>query len=258
MPKVSLIKPGTGSTQWGTNVGQNWTDIENTFKGSLYQREVFEITADFLNSDAAHSPNLLYGTPFSVATSGTGTSAAVMVAGEANHPGINQIETGTTATGRAAIQTALDCFLLGGGAAVFEAVVRIPTLPVAAQAFAFRIGFGDSVSADHADGVYFELTSANADWRCKTASNSARTDTGSGANAVANTWTRLRIEINAAGTSAGFYVDGTLKQTLTTNIPIGAGRGTGIVASIIKSNGTTERTAQIDYIYAMIEFTTQR
>jgi len=23
MPKVSLIKPGTGSTQWGTNVGQN-------------------------------------------------------------------------------------------------------------------------------------------------------------------------------------------------------------------------------------------
>ena len=28
MPKISLIKPGTGSTQWGTDVGQNWTDIK--------------------------------------------------------------------------------------------------------------------------------------------------------------------------------------------------------------------------------------
>ena len=91
MPKVSLIKPGTGSTQWGTNVGQNWTDIENTFKQALYQREVF------------------------------------------------------------------------------EAVVRIPTLPVVAQAFAFRIGFGDSITGDIADGVYFELTQAGANWQCKTA-----------------------------------------------------------------------------------------
>ena len=48
MPKVTLIKPGTGSTQWGTNVGQNWTDVENTFKEALCQREVFEITDDFL------------------------------------------------------------------------------------------------------------------------------------------------------------------------------------------------------------------
>ncbi|MCU0723460.1 MAG: hypothetical protein MUC63_07585, partial [Planctomycetes bacterium] len=119
MPKVSLTKPGTGSTQWGTNVGQNWTDIENAFKGSLYQREVFEIAAEFLNS--------LNGTPFTAAVSGTGTAANVNVAGEANHPGIDQIETGTTATGRAAIQTALNCVLLGGGAAVFEAVVRVPT-----------------------------------------------------------------------------------------------------------------------------------
>jgi hypothetical protein len=250
MPKVSLTKPGTGSTQWGTNVGQNWTDIEDTFKGSLYQREVFELTHDFL-APPTHEP--LYPT-----VSGTGTAANVMVTGETSHVGIVQIETGTQASGRAALQTALDCILLGGGAAVFEADVRVPTLPVAAQAFAFRIGFGDSVSADHTDGVYFELTSANADWRCKTASNSNRTDTGSGENAQANTWTRLRIEINAGGTEAKFYVDGTLKQTLTTNIPTGAGRETGIVASIIKSNGTTERTAHIDYIYARIEFTTAR
>jgi hypothetical protein len=149
MPKVTLIKPGTGSTQWGTNVGQNWTDIENAFEQSLYQREVFEIFAEFLNS--------LNGVPFTAAVSGTGTAGNTNVTGVANHPGIDQIETGTTATGRAAIQTALTAFLLGGGSAVFETVVRIPTLPDGTQSFAFRIGFGDSVSADFADGVYFEL-----------------------------------------------------------------------------------------------------
>jgi hypothetical protein len=250
MPKVSLIKPGTGSTQWGTNVGQNWTEVENTFKQAMYQREVFELTHDFL-APPTHEP--LYPT-----VSGSGTAANVMVAGEAGHPGIVQIETGTRADGQAALQTALDCLLLGGGAAVFEAVVRIPTLPVAAQAFAFRIGFGDSVSGDHADGVYFELTQADTEWQCKTASNSNRTTSDSGETAQANTWTRVRIEINAAGTEANFYIDGTLKATITTNIPTGAGRETGIVASIIKSNGTTERTAHIDYIYAGIEFTTAR
>ena len=250
MPKVSLTKPTVGTTGWGTNVNQNWTDIEGTFKESLYQREVFEITADFLNS--------LNGVPFTAAVSGTGTAANVNVAGEANHPGINQIETGTTATGRAAIQSALTNILLGGGAVVFEAVVRIPTLPDGTESFAFRIGFGDSVSADFADGVYFQLSQADTEWQCKTASNSTRTTSDSGHTAQANTWTRLRIEINAAGTEANFYIDGTLKATITTNIPTGAGRQTGIVAHIIKSAGITERTAQLDYIYAGIDFTTAR
>jgi hypothetical protein len=240
----------TGSTQWDTNVGQNWTDIENTFEQALYQRDVFEIFADFIN--------FVTGTPFSAAQSGTGSSANVNVAGEVNHPGIIQIETGTTIVGRAAIQTAFSCFLLGGGSAIFESVVRIPTLPDGTDSFAFRIGFGDSVTMEFTDGVYFELTQDNADWRCKTASNLNVTDTGSGSNAQANTWTRLRIEVNADGSEAKFYIDGTLMQTLTTNIPTGAGRETGIVASIIKSLGSTERTAQIDYVYASIEFTTQR
>jgi hypothetical protein len=250
MPKVSLIKPGTGSTQWGTNVGQNWTDIENTFKQAMYQREVFEFCHEFL-SVPVHEP-------FTPSNNGSGSAGNVMVAGEANHPGILQLETGTNAAGRAAIQTTFDCILLGGGAAVFEAVVRIPTLPTAAQAFAFRIGFGDLDTDDFNDGVYFELTQGSADWYCKTASGGMRTPADSGVAAQANTWTRLRVEVNAGGSEATFYIDGTSVATITTDIPTGAGHETGLAATIKKTNGTTERTAHIDCIYARIEFTTAR
>lgn len=250
MPKVTLIKPGAGSTQWGTNVGQNWTDIENTFRTALYQRDIFEIFAEFINA--------LNGTPFTTAASGTGAAGNTSIAGDSNHPGIVQIETGTTTTGRGAFQSNLSTIRLGGGAAVFEGLARIPTLPDGTESFAFRIGFGDSVSADMTDGVYFELTQADSDWQCKTANNSTRTTYDTGQAAAANTWTRLRIEVNADGTEANFYIDGTLRATISTNIPTGASRQLGVMSGVIKSAGTTERTAQIDYVYAQIEFTTAR
>mgnify|MGYP001614495819 CR=1 FL=1 len=31
---LSLTKPSIGSTDWGTVVNQNWTDIEGAFSGS--------------------------------------------------------------------------------------------------------------------------------------------------------------------------------------------------------------------------------
>jgi len=42
MLNVTLIKPGAGPTQWGTEVGQKWTDVENTFKKVMNQHDVFE------------------------------------------------------------------------------------------------------------------------------------------------------------------------------------------------------------------------
>jgi len=108
------------------------------------------------------------------------------------------------------------------------------------------------------DGAYFELTGADVDWQSKTASNTSRTTDDTGETAAANTWTRLRIEVNAAGSEVKFYIDGDLKSTISTNIPTGSGRELGCVASIIKSAGTTERTAQVDYVYSKVDFTTAR
>ena len=141
---------------------------------------------------------------------------------------------------------------------MFEALVRFPDLLSNAQKYTFRIGFGDSNSGDMTDGVYFEYSENNDNWQCKTTSNSTRTTEDSGEEVLENTWTRVRIEVNAAGSEAKFYVGGSLKSTISTNIPTGAGRELGCVASIVKTKGKTERTAQVDYKYVKIEFTTAR
>jgi hypothetical protein len=65
----------------------------------------------------------------------------------------------------------------------------------------------------------------------------------------------LRAEVNAAGNSVGFYINGTLVKTETNNIPTGA---LTYVSSIVKTNGTTARTAWVDFIRLRQKFTTPR
>lgn len=75
---------------------------------------------------------------------------------------------------------------------------------------------------------------------------------------AANTWYRLRIVVNADGTSVAFYINGTLVATHTANIPTGTARLLGFGWLLIKSVGTTARTALIDYLQFAQTFTTAR
>lgn len=218
--------------------------------GTSAQTETFKLFSDFEDT--------LNGTPFTAAASGTGASGGTAGTGDTNHTGVVQISTGTTTTGNGGFMTAATALRLSGGDAVIEALVRVPTLPDGTDSFAFRVGFGDSAGADMTDGAYFELTQASANWQCATASNSTRTKTNSSTAAAANTWTRLKITVNAAGTSVKFYINGTLVATNTTNIPTAAGRETGLATNIVKSAGTTARTADVDYLQASIVYTTSR
>jgi len=226
------------------------TAISVLDNGNSERVETFEIFSDFLNA--------LNGTPFTAAATGTGASGSNTVAGDGNHVGIVEVNTGTTTTGAGGFMTDASAIRLGGGEAMFEALVQVPTLPDGTNSFAFRVGFGDSNGADMTDGVYFELTQASANWQCATSSNSTRTKTSSGVAAVAATWVRLKVVVNAAGNSAKFYINGTLVVTTATNIPTSAGRELGIATNIVKSAGTTARTAQIDYAQAKILITTAR
>lgn len=75
---------------------------------------------------------------------------------------------------------------------------------------------------------------------------------------TANQWYKLGIEVNAAGTSVAFYIDGTLVATHTATIPTASGRETSVMSLLIKSVGTTSRTVDVDYINAVAELTTAR
>lgn len=118
--------------------------------------------------------------------------------------------------------------------------------------YTFRFGFIDTgTSAAVTDGAWFEFTSGDTDWHCKTASNTSNvTDTDSSSAVSEDTWYRLTISVNAAADSIVFAVNGTTVATLTTtaNIPRTTGRLTGIVMGCLKGAGSTEGVAYIDYV----------
>lgn len=181
--------------------------------------------------------------------------------------GIVQSSTGTTATGRAAVTNYPASMYFSDGATVWEGRVRVPTLSDATNRYQLVVGFIDTeTAASQVDGAFFAYDeggvgnglAASANWKAVTASNSVRSNSDTTIAVAAATWYRLRIEVNAAGTEAKFYIDGTLRATITTNIPNAASRQFGFGWLLIKSVGTTARTFDVDYIAFHKEFTTPR
>lgn len=157
--------------------------------------------------------------------------------------------------------------LANGGRIFFETPTKVATLSTSTERFAYVIWFIDSeTAANQTDGIYFLYdeggvstgSSASANWQCVTVNNSTRTFTTTSVAVWADTRYRLTIEVNAGGTSVGFFIDWVSVATHTTNIPTASGREFGFWHLIIKSIGTTARTAQIDYYNVIKEFTTQR
>ena len=116
------------------------------------------------------------------------------------------------------------------------------------------------------DGAYFLYDSqgvstgsaASGNWQIVTCSNSVRTFTTTSV-AIDNTnLQKLRIDVNAAGTSVVFYIDDVSVGTHTTNIPTGASRVFGNGVYLQKSAGGTSRTLDVDYLYMKTKFTTPR
>jgi hypothetical protein len=198
--------------------------------------------------------------------SGTGTSNN-LTATTSGRVGLVRSTTGTTNTGRAAVSSAQNILRIGDGSWVYETALNVTTLSTSTEGFAVATGFIDVITAmNQVDGVYFLYdergsstgSAASANWQCVTTSNSTRTFTTTSTAVGANAWVVLRIEVNAAGTSAVFKIDGTTVATHTTNIPTGGGRETGFGWLIMKSVGTTARTMDVDYLSAICALTTAR
>ena len=148
----------------------------------------------------------------------------------------------------------------GGGVWNFETSINISVLSNATERYRTIHGFGSiggNVNAVEADGVFLTYdegatlngTAASPNWQCVTVANSVRTLTTTTTPVTAGAWHKLRIEVNATGTSAAFYLNGTLLATHTTNIPTFANTRYFIVKQgIAKTAGITARTMFCDYI----------
>ncbi|MGH8000914.1 MAG: hypothetical protein ACREPR_16180 [Brasilonema sp.] len=154
-------------------------------------------------------------------TTGTGSVSGTYTAGTSTHPGILTVNC-LPVSGAASfcIQKSSNLGLVLGGALWrWRSLIRIPTLSVAGDVFNLYMGFIDSSGASPPqNGCLFIHDNSRGLW-VRNVSGGANTEASAGVSMVAGNWYDLMIEINKAGTSVNYYVNGTLTNTLTTNIP---------------------------------------
>jgi hypothetical protein len=198
---------------------------------------------------------------FQKTVSGTGADVTALAPVDNGIMGQWVLTTGTTSTGKSVIQTArVDSMALGNGVVTVEWYIKIPTLSTSTEEYVLRVGLFDSATGggtDNACLVYDRVTNVN--WLMQNKSNSVSTQTAS-TTAVGTGWVRVKVVVNAAGTSVAYYINGTqlTNSPITTNIPVGLGRELSPMVSIIKTAGTTARTMHVDYIAMEIDLTTPR
>lgn len=273
---------GSVTVQGNTTLGNAATDTITFLNGPTgvngYDGTSFEWNEEWLSGAIAPtaSANWPLGGNWLASANGTGLFTAGV--GTTTRPGIIEFGTSTSATGRSSIGTNPALIDFNSGSWTFEAVVGFPTLSVVAQEYAALIGFLDDVtSVNQVDGCYFLYDRAGtatdpgtgADgtgdtWKCWCASNSTRTGYLMNGVAVSDeSFTTVsqsvaaltlpstniyRLKIVMTGTTrAEFYVNGTKSCNISTNIPSGSARLTGAAHTLIKSNGTTSRTMDLDF-----------
>jgi len=193
-------------------------------------------------------------------TSGGGiTQQSLSVPGQkTNQQGVHALSTLTGASNYAHhVSSSVTSLGIGIGAWIYETSINLSNLSTATERFRFISGFGSVTSATvEINGVFFTYdeggtlngTAASPNWQCVTAANNVRTLTTTSTAVTAAAWNKLRIEINAAGTSAAFYVNGTLVATHTTNIPLYSdSRFVLAKQGIYKTIGITNRVMFVDY-----------
>jgi len=183
-----------------------------------------------------------------------------------NHPGSWALSTGTSSNvGRVfALSGSQDPFHLGVNRTRVGWWMLTPNvLSDATNRYVLRAGHSSAGVAPPLDlnfGVTFEaIDNENGGrWQALTVDGIGETSTDTGITAAAETWYKLEVETNAAGTISTFFIDGVLVATHTTNIPTGDTYDHFISGHIMKdgvSVGLAERIFFVDACYIMQEVT---
>jgi hypothetical protein len=199
----------------------------------------------------------LAGSEWALTFSGAGATV-ITIAPPDNTIGWVRGASGTTATGRAGIWANNAAILrFGAGAATWQGRIRHPALSTATETFVSRCGFIDSVTGESADGAFFRYTDAvnGGRWQAVTRNNNVETASDTGVAVVANAINTMRVSVNAAGTSATFYINDVLVATIATNIPTAAGRETAYGITANKTVGIVNTAVwECDYMLVEINF----
>lgn len=193
--------------------------------------------------------NFFSGGSFNMNRDGVNTTENVI--------GAIEISTGTTSTGWSVLTK--NSTQMKVGIASFKLRFRsaVDVLSDATDTYTVYLGFGDTTNGtEPTEGCYFKYThSVNAGkWQAVTSNASVRTAVDTGIT-VDLLYSIFEIEINAAGTSVTYKINGATVATITTNIPSGF---FGLDFIMTKSAGTTSRKYIMDWYDFLLTRSTAR
>jgi|GEM_PF-6433717 len=181
----------------------------------------------------------------------------------AKHPGQWRFRLDNSASARAVLQessaSATRHYVLGCGSWVFETLVNFETLSTASDEYVSIFGLLDGRANDSiSNGIYFEYDRTNSvNFIGVTENSSTRTeiDSSVAVPTTSTVWTKLRIEINAAGTSIEFFVNGVSIGTSTTNIY--AGDMQQMIRAMKSASTGSQNVMYLDYVYLRNQLTVE-
>ena len=237
-----------------------YTKRHGIYQSPFKNKDIYErLSSESLTwDDFVNTPGLAQGVFLVAAGGGAGATVATEVM--TDHPGIWQVDTGTTATGRTFIisGSANTCHVgVGGRTRVGTWLRTEPALSTALQRYTLRTGlFSITLPNVVVDGLGFEYDDSQNGGRWQAITHDGiETSTDTGIAVTASTWYKLEAEINDAGTSVDFFIDDVLVATNTTNIPSGTGFRLFYNTHIMKLLGTTSRYFAVDAYYLYQEVT---
>lgn len=251
-------------------------DIEYPRRNGRCSTHRFRTEDDFThNGDGMRS--------FAVSASGAGAGSDIVFPWSVQNVGILSLNTGTTNTGSSCCITDVKAMAITGGPWFMEVLSRLIVLSAplggdpdptsvgatytstttggtvtgvtadasdADEQFTVRVGFCDSATGNGNNAIMFRYTDTvnSGKWQAVTRDGGTETaeDTGITADQTA---ILFEIRINAAGTEVKFYINGTLTNTISTNLPDATDYMGLMPGQIVKSTGTNNRSFHIDFAY---------
>ncbi len=241
------------------------TDGAGALSFSTIQRKFFEtmgvnafVFSEFMEPTVGFQVDGLQGVP----ASGGFLSVPTAAYDFTNHPGVWGLNTGTAGTaGRVFLLSIFgQAFHVGVGGITRHGIwYQAPAiLSDAVNEYVLRAGFS-SISLPNTinQGITFEyqFDQNGGRWQALTEDGVAETTVDTGVTVVVSTYYLLEFEVNAAGTSVEYFIDGVSVATIVTNIPTGLAFEHFVNEHIMKLAGTANRASYVDAYYFYQEVT---
>jgi len=207
---------------------------------------------DFLSFNTGMSPIFFGDTPWIAGNSNLITT----VTSNTTAIGITRLTTGTAQNYliKQSNGTLNQSLRFGLGPCLNEWRVSLPDTSLI-NTYTVYIGVGDNPASAPNNGVYFSYTSTSTNWSINTASGGSNSQLLTTVAPIANSFQRLKFQVNGAGSSVNFLINDIAVGSLNTTIP--TSNSSSPFANIFYASGNGG-SVDLDYWYLHYIFNTRR